>query len=85
MVNYLKLLGFVILNGGIGCFILAMGIVLRYRQTDWIKCHLPHSAVSGDHCCKLSQMVSEKQDFCHFFLFRPGTAQCIGTCKETVV
>lgn len=40
---------------------MAMGIVLRYRQTAWIKYHVPHSAASGDHCCKLLKMVSEKK------------------------
>lgn len=84
LVNYLKLLAFVFLNGRTGCFIMAMGIVLRYRQTAWIKYHVPHSAASGDHCCKLLKMVSEKKKTsANFFLLRPGIAQCIGTCKET--
>lgn len=61
LLNYLKLQGFVFLNGRIGCFILEMGIVLRYRQTGWIRCHLPHSATSGFHCCKFLKMVSSSE------------------------
>lgn len=91
LVNYLKLQGIVFLNGRICCFILAMGIVLISRQirSDWIRYHLPHPAASGDHCCKHLKIVSSsetqlgrKEGFCHFFLFRSGTAQCIGTCKD---
>lgn len=59
------------MNGRTGCFIMAMGIVLRYRHTAWIKYHVPHSAASGDHCCKLLKMVSEKKDFWQFFPLSP--------------
>lgn len=87
----LKITRFCICEGRIGCFILAMGTVLRHRQTCWIRYHLPPSAASGDHCCKLIKMLSlaEKPSWeikkisAIFFLFLPGTAQWIGVCKET--
>lgn len=54
----LKITRFCIFEGRIGWFVLAMGTVLRHRQTCWIRYHLPHSAASGDHCCKLIKMLS---------------------------